>query len=210
MVMVFVTVNVIVFHLFGCGRAQPNYFDGEVQLFASQGMVEIQPDGVLVYLADVSLHGMPFLIFHLQHGTQFQRNMRWEFAARYVHEGFWIPQTVGICRLNADGFGAADGQAVQLMFQAGDDVPVALDEFDRLRSFGCINDLIFNGQGVIERDNHVVNNGQWGIRLVQDNLLLFFAKYDRDVIAERREGRSVFQVSIGGVVIADGNAAAGQ
>jgi len=119
-------MNVSMVQFFVGGGAQAGNFHGEMQLLACQGMVEIQMHGGLTDLVDTGDHGLVGLIMQFNLYADFHGDVLRELVTRHIHKGLAVPFTVPVTGSNNYILALSDCHAVQGLFQAGDDIALAL------------------------------------------------------------------------------------
>ena len=86
--------------LFG-RRPERGDFYIEIELFTSQGMIEIQLDGLIADLFDDGILDLVILVPYLELRTEFHWNCVWEVPSRDIHNACGIEFAVAISRCDS-------------------------------------------------------------------------------------------------------------
>jgi len=92
-------------------------------------VIEIQPNHVVSHQINPRVHRLTVFVLHLQFRANLCRNIFGEIGARHIGVGIRVQFAVAIRRADGHFFALANRHAVQLIFQAGDDVADALQKF---------------------------------------------------------------------------------
>ena len=160
-----------------------------MQFLARQGMVEIQLDRIFGNRDHFGIERVPIGVRHLQFHAGGQGDVGREFRARDVAHLFRIVFTVGFSSRYADLFLIPDLHVVEFFFQAGNDVFVPLQEFNRFFVFRIIQHLTVDSQGIEQTDDHVISHCL-GLALGTHVVLLLWVRLHKNGLP--RAGQIVF------------------
>lgn len=147
------TVDMSMGHFLGRGIANFANSDVEVEIFARERMIGVERDFITFNLGDC--HDLRTARpIALQLHADFQIPYSVDSRAGNDNDFVGILEAVGFFRRHIDLELVANGPALKSLFQAGDDLPAAVNVTERPTAFGSVDDnFVVVSKRIVEQDD---------------------------------------------------------